>query len=55
METKAIEAVKIAYRQTKEGNVVTFRLHPNDNEKHIAAMPLGTNVMLGIAEIDQVS
>lgn len=51
----ACEAVKISYKQTKEGNIVTFRLHPSDQDKHIADMPLGTMVMLGVAKIDEAS
>lgn len=46
-----VEAIKISYRQTKEGNVVSFRIHPNDNDRYIADMALGQNVLLGVAVI----
>lgn len=51
-EVIKVEAIKISYRQTKEGNVVSFRIHPNDNDRYIADMALGQNVLLGVAVID---
>lgn len=45
-----VEAIKIGYRQAKEGDVITFRIHPSDYNMMIANLPLGTNVVLAIAE-----
>lgn len=52
-EIVKVEAVKISYRQTKEGNVVSFRIHPNDNDRYIADMALGQLVLLGVAEVKE--
>lgn len=50
-EVKKVEAIKIAYKQQREGNVVTFRLHFDDDTRFIADMPLGARVMLAVAEV----
>lgn len=50
-EVTKVEAIKLAFKQTKEGNVVTYRLHPDDLNREIADMPLGTRVILAVAEI----
>lgn len=52
-DTIACEAIKISYRQTREGNVVSFRIHPDNSDKHIADLPLGVRVMLGVAIIEE--
>lgn len=48
-----VECIKIGYRQTKEGSVVSYRIHPDDPNRGIADMPLGTRVMLGVVEIEE--
>lgn len=37
----AFEAKKISYRQTKEGEVISFLLHPNDRPVDLLNAPLG--------------
>lgn len=36
-----VECIKIAYRQAKEGPVISLRLHPDDMANEIATAPLG--------------
>jgi hypothetical protein len=36
-----VECIKVAYRQAKEGPVISLRLHPNDLTNDIANAPLG--------------
>lgn len=45
------EAKKHAYRQTQDGIVVSFVIHPNDLDATFAIAPLGTRYMVGFAEI----
>ncbi len=45
------EARKVAYRQTKEGLVVAFVIHPNDMPDALAVAPLGQRYMLALAAI----
>lgn len=45
------EAVKVSYRQTKDGMVVAFAIHPNDMPSELALAPVGTRVLLAVAEI----
>ncbi len=45
------EAKKHAYRQTKDGIVVSFVLHPNEVPDDLALAPLGARYMLGLARI----
>jgi hypothetical protein len=45
------EAVKTAYRQTKEGMVISFAIHPSDLPPELALAPVGTRVLLAVAEI----
>lgn len=45
------EAKKHAYRQTQDGIVVSFVVHPNDVSAAIAMAPLGTRFMVAFAEI----
>jgi len=46
-----VEAIKCAYKQSREGDIVTFRIQPQYYKKELATAPLGTRVMLAIAEI----
>lgn len=45
------EAKKHAYRQTQDGVVVSFVIHPQDVPDGIALSALGTRYMLALAEI----
>lgn len=45
------EARKLAYRQSKEGLVVSFVIHPNDMPDALAVAPLGQRYMLALAAI----
>lgn len=49
--TGHFEAKKHAYRQTQDGIVVSFVIHPNDVEAKFATAALGTRYMIGFAEI----
>lgn len=45
------EVKKHAVRQTADGWVVSFVVHPNDMDSAFAVSPLGTRYMLAVAEI----
>lgn len=45
------EVKKAAYRQTREGLVISFLCHPSDMPEPLAVAPLGTRYMLAVAEI----
>lgn len=45
------EAKKHAYRQTQDGIVVSFVIHPNDMSSALATAALGTRYMVAFAEI----
>jgi hypothetical protein len=47
----AFEAKKHAYRQTQDGVVIAFTVHPSDVSPDLAAAPLGTIFMVGYAEV----
>lgn len=49
----SFEAKKHGYRQTQDGVVVSFVLHPNDLDAAFAVAPLGTRYMIGFAEIGE--
>lgn len=49
--TAHFEAKKHAYRQTQDGIVVSFVVHPNDISSALAVAPLGTRYMVAFAEI----
>lgn len=49
--TGHFEAKKHAYRQTQDGIVVSFVMHPNDIDAAFAVAPLGTRYMVAFAEI----
>lgn len=36
-----VECIKVAYRQAKEGPVISLRLHPDDMAQAVANAPLG--------------
>ena len=45
------EAKKYAYRQSKDGMILSFVLHPNDVPKDMAISSIGTRYMVAVAEI----
>ena len=45
------EAKKHAYRQTQDGVVISFVVHPNDLNAALAVAPLGTRYMVAVAQI----
>lgn len=51
MQATHFEGRKWAYRQTKEGTVISFLVHPNDISPEIAAAPLGLRCMVAFAAI----
>ena len=46
-----VEAKKIAYRQSKDGLVISFVVHPSDMPDALAVAPLGQRYMLALAAI----
>lgn len=51
MTATHFEARKWAYRQTKEGTVISFLVHPNDISSELATAALGTRLMVAFAQI----
>lgn len=47
------EAKKHAYRQTQDGVVVSFVVHPNDVPADMAVAPLGTIYMIGFQSLGE--
>ena len=45
------EAKKYAYRQTKDGMVVSFVIHPDDVPKEMATAPIGQRYIVACAKI----
>jgi hypothetical protein len=45
------EAKKHAYRQTQDGIVISFVMHPNDVAAALATAPLGTRYMVAFVEM----
>ncbi len=45
------EARKVSYRQSKEGLVISFVVHPNEMPDSLATAPLGQRYMLALAMI----
>ena len=46
------EAKKHAYRQTQDGVVVSFVLHPHDVPEGLATAPLGSRYVLALVQVD---
>lgn len=49
---ESFEAKKYAYRQTKDGMVLSFVLHPDDVPKEMATAPIGQRYMVACAQVD---
>lgn len=47
-----IEVKKHAYRQTQDGIVISFVMHPNDVSPELASAPLGTRYMAALVEMN---
>jgi hypothetical protein len=47
----AVEARKVAYRQSKDGMVISFVLHPSEAPDDLATAPIGTRYMLAAVRI----
>lgn len=47
-----IECKKHAYRQTQDGVVISFVVHPNDVTPDLASAPLGTRYMAVLVELN---
>ena len=47
----AFEAVKVALRQSKDGIVVSFVIHPNDVPTPLLSDSIGSRYMIGMARI----
>lgn len=47
----SFESIKAALRQTKDGMVISFVIHPMEISPDLAAAPIGTRFMIGYAEI----
>lgn len=46
------EAIKYAYRQTREGVVVSFVIHPSDIPPALQVSPIGARYVLALVELD---
>lgn len=51
--TAHFEAKKHAYRQTQDGIVISFVVHPNDVSAELATAALGTRYMVAFSEIGE--
>lgn len=47
----AVEVRKIAYRQSKEGMVISFVMHPAETPDDLVTAPIGTRYMLAAVRI----
>jgi hypothetical protein len=47
------DAIKSAYRQTKEGYTVTFVIHPQDSHEELMAAPIGSQWNLKLVPLDE--
>lgn len=54
---QGVEAKKHAYRQTKEGTVISFLIHPDDVasllQQELSVSEIGARYMLGIVRLDE--
>lgn len=51
MKKGHFEAKKHSYRQTQDGIVISFVVHPDDVSSELALAPLGTMYMIGFAKV----
>jgi len=52
--TLSFEGKKYAFRQSKDGMVFSFLLHPDDLPSEIATSPIGTRYMVACVELNDV-
>lgn len=52
-ENFRLEAIKYAYRQTKDGHVVSFVLHPNDINLDLTNAPIGQRFELVLRQLSE--
>ncbi len=50
--TDVFEAVKISFRQSKDGYIVSFSVHPNDVPASLFTDPVGSRYSVGIVQLD---
>jgi hypothetical protein len=50
-DRQAFEALKYALRQSKDGIVVSFVIHPDEVQPELMALPIGSRLMIGWSEI----
>ena len=47
MSVRKFEAIKYALRQSKDGVIVSFVVHPNDVDDQLTCLPIGARVAIG--------
>lgn len=52
-QTFTIEGLKYAYRQTKDGHVVSFVIHPNDVSLDLTNAPIGQRFELVLRQLSE--
>ena len=53
MDPKEMDVIKYAYRQSKDGFIVSFVVHPNDLCLDLANAAIGSQWRLTIRELDE--
>jgi hypothetical protein len=53
MTTIQVDVIKSAYRQSKDGFVVSFVIHPQDNHQELANADIGSQWQLTLVELDE--
>lgn len=48
-----VDVLKYAYRQSKDGFIVSFVLHPHDNHLDLANAAIGSQWRLTLRELDE--
>lgn len=48
-----IDVIKYSYRQTKDGHVIGFVLHPDDVSAELQSAPIGSQWQLTIVPLDE--
>ena len=46
-----VECIKVAYRQAKEGPVISLRMHPDDMAQAVANAPLGQRFVVAFVPL----
>jgi predicted 3-demethylubiquinone-9 3-methyltransferase (glyoxalase superfamily) len=53
MDSIHCDAIKVAYRQTKDGYNVSFQIHPSDMPVALANADIGSQWKLTLVELDE--